>query len=76
MTSLRRTADSRHPGLVRDVSGLLESARRASVRAVSERGGLLLDPGRRKRGEAVGSGFPVRHGGCARRLRTRFTPRR
>jgi predicted nuclease of restriction endonuclease-like (RecB) superfamily len=35
MTSPRRTADSRYPGLVRDVSGLLESARRASVRAVN-----------------------------------------
>ena len=35
MTSLRRTADPRYPGLVKDLSGLLESARRATARAVN-----------------------------------------
>ena len=35
MTSLRRTADPRYSGLIRDLSGLLESARRAAVRAIN-----------------------------------------
>jgi predicted nuclease of restriction endonuclease-like (RecB) superfamily len=35
MTSLRRTDDPRYSGLVRDLSGLLESARRATVRTVN-----------------------------------------
>lgn len=35
MTSLRRVADSRYPSLVKDLSGLLEAARRASARAVN-----------------------------------------
>jgi predicted nuclease of restriction endonuclease-like (RecB) superfamily len=35
LTSLRRTADSRYPGLVKDLSGLLESARRATARTVN-----------------------------------------
>lgn len=35
MTSLRPTADPRYPGLLNDLSGLLESARRASARAVN-----------------------------------------
>ncbi len=35
MTSLRRTADSRYPVLVSDLTALLESARRASARAVN-----------------------------------------
>ena len=35
MTSLRRVADPRYPALVKDLSGLLESARRASARAVN-----------------------------------------
>jgi predicted nuclease of restriction endonuclease-like (RecB) superfamily len=35
MTSLRRTADPRYSGLVKDLSGLLESARRAAARAIN-----------------------------------------
>ena len=35
MTSLPRAPDRRDPGLVKDLSGLVESARRASARAVN-----------------------------------------
>lgn len=35
MTSLRRAADPHYPALIRGLSGLLESARRASARAVN-----------------------------------------
>jgi predicted nuclease of restriction endonuclease-like (RecB) superfamily len=35
VTSLRRATDRHYPALVRDLSGLLESARRASARAVN-----------------------------------------
>ena len=35
MTSLRRGADPHYPALIKDLSGLLESARRASARAVN-----------------------------------------
>ena len=35
MTSLRRAADPRYPALVKDLSGLLESARHFYVRAVN-----------------------------------------
>ena len=36
MRSLRRAADHRYPGLVKDLSGLVESARRTSARAINE----------------------------------------
>jgi len=35
MTSLRPARDRRYPGLIKDLSGLVESARRASARAVN-----------------------------------------
>lgn len=35
MSPLRRTADPRYPGLVKDLTGLLDAARRASARAVN-----------------------------------------
>jgi predicted nuclease of restriction endonuclease-like (RecB) superfamily len=35
VTSLRRVADRRYPALIKDLKGLLESARRASARAVN-----------------------------------------
>jgi hypothetical protein len=35
MTSLRRFADPRYPALVKDLSGLLEAARRSYARAVN-----------------------------------------
>lgn len=35
MTSLRRASDPRYPALIKDLSGLLETARRSSARAVN-----------------------------------------